>query len=44
MKRNFEEPCLELEHFDVCDQTMFLSGVDLGEDELDPAYGVAAYN
>ena len=28
----------------VCDQTLFLSGVDLGEDELDPAYGVPAYN
>lgn len=44
MRKMFEEPCLELECFAVCDQTLFLSDVELGEDELDPAYGVPAYD
>ena len=44
MKKLFEEPCLELECFEVCDQTLFLSDVEPGEDELDPAYGISVYS
>lgn len=42
MKKLFEEPCMELETFIINDSTLFLSDVELGEDELDPAYGTAA--
>ena len=42
MKKLFEEPRLELVAFAVSDSTLFLSDVELGEDELDPAYGTAA--
>ena len=43
MKKNlFVEPSLELEVFAIQDSTLFLSDVELGEDELDPAYGVNA--
>ena len=39
MKSLFVEPSLELEKFAVSDATLFLSGFETGEDELDPAYG-----
>lgn len=42
MKRLFEEPALSLETFSVCDSTLFLSDFEMGEDELDPAYGGSA--
>ena len=38
-KNLFVEPSLELEPFAVSDTTLFLSGFETGEDELDPAYG-----
>ena len=43
MKCSFEEPNLELERFTVADSTLFLSGFETGEDELDPAYGTPVY-
>ena len=44
MKKNlFVEPSLELEVFAIQDSTLFLSDVELGEDELDPAYGTTPY-
>ena len=44
MKKSlFVEPSLELETFAVNDATLFLSGFETGEDELDPAYGTAVY-
>lgn len=42
MKNLFVEPKLELEKFAVSDTTLFLSDFELGEDELDPAYGTTA--
>ena len=44
MKCHFEEPSLELERFAVQDSTLFLSDLETGEDELDPAYGTTVYN
>ena len=44
MRKQFEEPCLELEAFAVSDSTLFLSGFETGEDELDPAYGTPVYS
>jgi hypothetical protein len=44
MKKNlFVEPELEIAKFSIVDSALFLSDVTLGEDELDPAYGISAY-
>ena len=43
MKHLFEEPSLELEKFAVTDSTLFLSDFEIGEDELDPAYGTTPF-
>ena len=43
MKCIFEEPSLALERFTAADSTLFLSGFETGEDELDPAYGTPVY-
>ena len=40
MKRNFEEPKLNLEQFTVCDQ-LTVSWVTPGEDETNPINGSA---
>ena len=39
MKASFTQPELELTRFASTDPTLFLSGFETGEDELDPAYG-----
>ncbi len=44
MKKNlFVEPAIEISKFAMQDHTLFLSDLETGEDELDPAYGVAAF-